>query len=553
MKNLKSLLLRWYPLILLVIFAAALRLYRLGQLPTNLHEDEVMTGYVGRFIWLNGKDVYGNPWPLWYFDKFGDFYIILPIYLKGLATFLFGVNEFAIRFPSALLGALSTIPAFFISSWLFKSRKAGYLSALLLAIMPWHIVMSRASAEGVQGIFFYGMGIMFLVRFIHKRTVLPLILGYLFFTVSYWIYHPYRVLVPATLLFLTGIMLIYRDRKKIAYLIIGLVFFTAFTGYISTTKWGSGRFAQTSILTPLSGVQIRLQELIFDEGQQKITTARIFHNKVFGYGREFFRQYFAYFSGGYLFVKGGLSYAYAVPEQGLLYFSYVAALLAAAVYLVRGDYPKENKETLIFVFGLLFIVPIPASLTYIDTPNVHRSIDMTLFLSIFAGYGFFLLFRKRNLRPLAAVLVGTFLLEGAYFWHNYSAHFDMYTSLYRNDGQKALVKYVDGHRKKYDKIILPTTGTMSMYYLYYTNDFSPSYIGKIRYDVRLDHTQNVYFMDVGCPSANIPDEELTKNILVVDNNNCSVNTKKFRQIDDVWGVNKLLDFKVLVPQPKFIK
>ena len=105
-----------------------------------------MTGYVGRFILKNGKDVYGNPWPLWYFDKFGDFYIVLPIYLKGLSTFLFGVNEFAIRFPSAFLGALSVIPIFLFPIGYLKT-KIGYLSALTMAIMPWHIILSRASSE----------------------------------------------------------------------------------------------------------------------------------------------------------------------------------------------------------------------------------------------------------------------------------------------------------------------------------------------------------------------------------------------------------------------
>ena len=123
MKKFFRFLISWSPLIVIVVFAAFIRFYKLGSLPFNLQEDEVMTGYVGRFILKNGKDVYGNPWPLWYFDKFGDFYIVLPIYLKGLSTFLFGVNEFAIRFPSAFLGALSVIPIFLFPIGYLKTKK----------------------------------------------------------------------------------------------------------------------------------------------------------------------------------------------------------------------------------------------------------------------------------------------------------------------------------------------------------------------------------------------------------------------------------------------
>ena len=63
MKKLLKFLLRWSPLIGMVLFAALIRFYKLGSLPFNLQEDEVMTGYVGRFILKNGRDVYGNPWP----------------------------------------------------------------------------------------------------------------------------------------------------------------------------------------------------------------------------------------------------------------------------------------------------------------------------------------------------------------------------------------------------------------------------------------------------------------------------------------------------------
>lgn len=548
MKKFFKFLINWSPLIVVVVFAAFIRFYKLGSLPFNLQEDEVMTGYVGRFILKNGKDVYGNPWPLWYFDKFGDFYIVLPIYLKGLSTFFFGVNEFAIRFPSALLGSLSVIPVFFISYLTFNKKRIGYFAALLLAVMPWHITLSRASAEGVMGMFFYGFGLMFLIGFLKRNIKFYLFISYLFFLVSYWVYHPYRVVVPLTLLFLCTLLFIYKDRKKMLLILCGFLIFISLTGYISTTKWGKGRFTQTSILSPLSGVQIRLQELIYDEGQQKIGIARLFHNKVLGYGREFLRQYSIYFSGEYLFVKGGLSYAYAVPEQGLLYFSFFAMLVAGFIYIIRGEFPKENKTLFLFIIGLLFIVPIPASLTYVDAPNIQRSVDMTLFISIFAGYGLYQLSNQRKFsRLIFILLISVLCMEGVYFWHNYSLHSDLFTSMYRNDGQGQLVRFVKENESKYANIYLPSYGTMSMYYLFFTKDFDPSYIGKIQYDVILAQAGKVKFVDADCINEKLSSEELKKNIMIIELYTCKVNKEKFTSLTSVGGVNKVLNFQVIVP------
>ncbi len=546
MKKFFRFLISWSPLIVIVVFAAFIRFYKLGSLPFNLQEDEVMTGYVGRFILKNGKDVYGNPWPLWYFDKFGDFYIVLPIYLKGLSTFLFGVNEFAIRFPSAFLGALSVIPIFFISYWVFENKKIGYLSALTMAIMPWHIILSRASSEGIMGIFFYGYGLMLLIGYLKWSRNLLIFISYLFFLISYWIYHPYRVIVPLTLLSSIAILFIYKDKKRLKALFIGLVLFVLLTGYISTTKWGKGRFLQTSIFSPSSEVQLKLQELIFDEGQRRILLARIFHNKFLGYGREFMRQYSSYFSGEYLFTKGGLSYAYSVPQQGLLYFSFLACFIAALIYLLKKNFPKEQKILIIFLSTLLFLIPIPASLTYIDSPNIQRSVDMTIIISIFAGLGAYVLYKKKKL--IFFITLSILIFEIINFWHNYSLHSNLFTSMYRNDGQKQLVNYVKDNLYKYVEVYIPSYGTMSMYYLFFSNDFTSSYIDKIKYDVKLEQAGKVRFVDADCINEKISKENLSRNIMIVELYTCKVNRDKFIQLGLIGGVNKALNFQVIIPR-----
>src|SRR5258708_7842592 len=138
-------------LLLICIFLLAffLRTYKLGSVPYGLHEDEVMNGYVGRFILQNGKDLYGNRWPLLYFNNFGDYPNVIPMYLSGLSTYVFGINAFAIRFPIALAGALSVFPVYLIGRQIFVKKKYSLHTAFFLAILPWHIILSRSPAENV--------------------------------------------------------------------------------------------------------------------------------------------------------------------------------------------------------------------------------------------------------------------------------------------------------------------------------------------------------------------------------------------------------------------
>ena len=141
------------------IFAFVIRILFLSTAPFSFHVDEVISGYIGRFILLNGKDVYGNTFPLFYFDSFGDFRTILPMYINGLSTFLFGVNEFAVRFPTALAGALIVFPVYSLGNIFFKNKKIALLPALLITILPWHIVLSRASSEAAFGLTIFVFGI----------------------------------------------------------------------------------------------------------------------------------------------------------------------------------------------------------------------------------------------------------------------------------------------------------------------------------------------------------------------------------------------------------
>ncbi len=540
MKNYKFLL------VLIFLLALFLRLFRLDSLPHTFHEDEVLSGYVGRYILQNGFDLYGNRWPIWYFNKFGDYYIIGPIYLSGISTFIFGINEFATRFPAAFFGALTISPFFYFILEIFNNKKVALFSSLFLAILPWHVVLSRSTTEGIIGCFFFLVGVYFLVKSLRKRFFKNLIFSFLCFLIGYWIYHPFRVYPFLTLL---GFIFIYffqlkKEKKYFLVLIILLLFFFSFSFYISQTNWGKGRFEQTSIFSILSGVFIRYNELYAQDGGQNVLLTRFFHNKLIGYGREFLNQYFSYLSPVFLFINGWQKSRYFVPESGPLFFIF-GILILVGFFNLKDFINRKNKKTLIFFFYLLIISLIPASFTVVESPNPHRSLLFGILLMGLAGFGMERISQLKLKRiKLNAGIFLILLFEFLLFWHNFEKHFDYASSLVRNDPQKEVALYVINNESKHQRIYLPAQAAMSWYYLFYKKDFNSYYSKHFKLDSRINNTGKVFYVENSCPSTILSSVLIPQNSLIIDRFDC-LSEKKFKEKEKIIGVNILLGYKVL--------
>src|SRR4030067_954837 len=131
-------------LIIIVILAAILRFWQLGQNPPSLDWDEAAHGYNAYSILKTGRDEYGYKFPL-YFRSFDDYKPPIYTYLVVPSVALFGLNDFAVRFPSATLGVVAVIFCYFMVFELFKNKPVALLASLFLAISPWHLQFSRVA------------------------------------------------------------------------------------------------------------------------------------------------------------------------------------------------------------------------------------------------------------------------------------------------------------------------------------------------------------------------------------------------------------------------
>lgn len=152
--------------IVFVIFLVALffRVYKLGIIPASFYVEEMTNTYVGKFILMHGKDIYNHWFPLLYFDKFGDYPPVLPLYLSGIGALILGTSEFAGRFPLAFIGALFIFPVYELAYLMFQKRSSALFAACIAAVTPWHIVLSRTTAEGVVGLTVYAYAILWILQ-----------------------------------------------------------------------------------------------------------------------------------------------------------------------------------------------------------------------------------------------------------------------------------------------------------------------------------------------------------------------------------------------------
>ena len=134
----------------ILVLAAVLRLYRLGQIPNGLEWDEVALGYDAYSILHTARDQFGTFLPN-HFRSLDDWKPPLYVYSAVPAVALFGLTEFATRLPAAVYGIAAVLLTYFLVKELFgsssRSTRIALLSSFFLAISPWHLQFSRAAFE----------------------------------------------------------------------------------------------------------------------------------------------------------------------------------------------------------------------------------------------------------------------------------------------------------------------------------------------------------------------------------------------------------------------
>lgn len=232
---------------LLFIIGAMLRLIGLGVFPSGsaLNQDEAFAGYEAWSLLHYGLDSHGYTLPV-YLVAWGSGMNALETYLMIPFVAVLGLNPLAIRLPQAIVGILS-LPSFYGLLKAQVSEEKALAGMGLLAVLPWHIMLSRFGLESnlLPGFLLFGM--YFLVEGLQKPRLN--VLSGLFFGLSLYCYATVWPVMPILVLGFAIVILVCKKGKVTKWFWLGLLVMTVLAiplilfclvnyGYIPEIKLG---------------------------------------------------------------------------------------------------------------------------------------------------------------------------------------------------------------------------------------------------------------------------------------------------------------------------
>lgn len=482
--------------------AFVLRFWHLGSTPSGLDWDEASLGYNAYSILQTGKDEYGTFLPI-VLRSFDDYKPVLYTYLSIPFIAIFGLTEFAVRFPSALIGVVTVFATYFFIKELMSMFYVGlknenlyakYLPLLVsffLAISPWHIQFSRVAFEASVGMSFNIFSSLFFLKGLRKPWFL--FLSTIFLALNMYVYQSEKVFSP--LLFFALIFIFRKNLQKISrkYLIVsvvvGLIILLPFVRTTLTSRDTLARAKGVSILSgKTSFLERNVLKLNWDKEMNDVA-GLILDNRRIAYGNAIIAGYLSHFDLNWLFISGDYNAnRHHAPNMGLLYIFELPLLIIGFYQLLFSDLDKRAK---ILIYSWFFIAPVPAAAT-IDIPHAVRTLNFLPMFQIFTACGVIYVFNSlftykfKILLFLLAILF--FVINFSYFFNQYFVQQDYLNSADWQYGYKDLISYVKPIQKNYAKIIVSDTMDFDqsyMFFLFYLKYDPKKYINEGGSNARL--------------------------------------------------------------------
>lgn len=477
---------RWL-LFSIIILASILRLYQLGSTPISLEWDEVAIGYDAYSILHTGRDQFGKFLPIT-FRSLDDYKPPIYEYLTVPAIFIFGLNSFAVRLPSAVSGIIAVIAVYFlmfsVSSQIPRLREYKYqlslLSSFLLAVSPWHLQFSRAAFEVNLSVCMTIIAVILFIQGLEKPKLF--IMSAVMFGLDLFSYHSTRVVAP---LLLAALFILFNRKlpaKKfiITFFLIFGFFFVSFIP-ILTSPDAQIRFKATNIFNPgaryLDEKDLEkefLDKRLEDKSAGFETAGKIFHNQRFIYTdydtlKKALGKYLSHFNFEFLFVKGDAPLHHA-PGFGLLYLWELPFILFGVFYIVTKGWNRYSAAVLIW----MMLAPIPAAVTR-EAPHAVRTELIIPTFQIITAVGIIAFHRlitgesKWIFRLFTIFFISIFAINISYYLHQYYVHTNYELSENWKYGRQEAVKITESLKNNYDKVLVSLNTDMpNIFWLFYT-------------------------------------------------------------------------------------
>lgn len=470
---------------IIILLASFLRIYKLNQIPPGVNRDEASIGVTANSIMNTGRDEYGRQFPLT-FESFGDWKLPLYIYTTIPFVKIFGLSEVSVRLPSALAGIASIAALYFLMRLLLGSEAIALLSSLSLALMPWHIHISRVESEAIVAVLWTILGSIYFLKALKYISLKLLIYSALLFAATYYTYHGNHIF---TSLLLIGMATIYwRDIIKIPRWWIALGAGAALTGMILIIGLSADhtKLSGISIFGDPTIVHAKIELPRLEHNNPNSLAARIIHNRVVYSIITVSHNYLKSYGPEFLFIKGGGNTAHNILGYGNLHPIEAPLLLLGFACLMSYIKKKENK----FILWWLAISAVAAAITK-DAPHSNRMLAVVPSLAIMTALGIYYLYQllpKYARQIYIALLCIGYLFSMMIYADQYYGHFPKTEAKNWGYAYKQLTPILFSPENIHKNIIMTHPEISPYIYLMFYSAYNPGSYQKeaIRYPISND-------------------------------------------------------------------
>lgn len=442
-------------LFFIIVLAFVLRFWQLGEIPRGLYQDETAIGYNAYSIAETGRDEHGLSFPV-YFKSFGDWKLPVYIYSAIIPIKLFGLEEFAIRFPSAIFGFLTVIVFYFWVKSLTDNKNLALLSTFLLSINPWHLHYSRATFEVSIALFFFILGALFFEFSFKEKKNYFFPLAIISFLIAFYTYNLNRLLLP---IILTGFLIFYRRKVRkvspeilLATLVIG---FMGLIPFVSTFFSGGGVVSAKGTLLFSSG---QIQASFLELRSYFINLPAVFSGLFFNKFALDFWQYLlnltSYFSVNFFFISGSSHGNHGIGNFGQFYLFEFPLIICGLVKLI------QEKQTRVRLLILWIVVAVGVAALTREAPHATRSFFLVAPLEVLSAVGLIFIWDKfKKLRGFwkygIGVVASVFVIYNIVFYFaSYYVRFPIFYAKAWRAADKELAQNLAEKAQNYDNIVI---------------------------------------------------------------------------------------------------
>lgn len=387
--------------LVILLFAAGLRTYRLNQIPHGFYWDEAAITYNAWGLALWNRDEFGNKLPV-SFKSFGDYKAPLLIYSLGAIYKVTGLHPEYLRVLIALSGIGCVVVLYFLSP-----KKLRLSAAFLLSVTPWAINFSRFGVEAMAALLLFLLGVLFLEK--SKLKHYYLCLAAVSFSFCLYTYHSAKIVVPLFLILWAIVNKKTVLKQRLAISIATLVALLMLSPLIKDTIFGNG----------------------FERGKSLI---------FFSNPSLFFQNVISFLSLKFWILgQDAIGLRHNVPGYGVLLKSIFILFVCGLVISIR-----RNKFLVIWL-----LVGLLPSILSTDAPHAIRSLMALPPAILLAATGYSIL--PKIIKPAAILLV---LIETGLYLHSYYGSYAVESATSFQYGYKEAILTAEKFADENDKIIV---------------------------------------------------------------------------------------------------